>query len=41
MLGQYFNNAYFPQMSDEQAIPVAADLLKSDSPSKTKESALV
>jgi starch phosphorylase len=26
MLGQYFNNAYFPQMTDEQAIPVAFDL---------------
>jgi starch phosphorylase len=26
MLGQYFNNAYFPQITDEQAIPVAFDL---------------
>jgi starch phosphorylase len=26
MLGQYFANAYFPQISEEQAIPVAADL---------------
>ncbi len=41
MLGQYFNNAYFPQMSEEQAIPVASDLLKSENPSKIKESALV
>ena len=41
MLGQYFNNAYFPQMSEEQAIPIASDLLESDKPSKVKESALV
>jgi len=27
MLGQYYNNAYFPQMSEEEAVPVAADLL--------------
>ena len=25
MLGQYFSNAYFPQMSEEQAIPMAVD----------------
>ncbi|MDP9038805.1 MAG: alpha-glucan family phosphorylase [Acidobacteriota bacterium] len=29
MLGQYFNNAYFPQMPAEEAIPVAADLAAS------------
>jgi len=27
MLAQYFNNAYFPQMSEEEAIPLAVDLL--------------
>ena len=27
MLGQYYSNAYFPQMSEEEAVPVAADLL--------------
>ncbi|GAC1419360.1 MAG: alpha-glucan family phosphorylase [Acidobacteriaceae bacterium] len=27
MLGQYFNNAYFPNMPEEEAIPLAADLL--------------
>jgi starch phosphorylase len=26
MLGQYFLNAYFPQMSEEEAIPIAVDL---------------
>jgi starch phosphorylase len=41
MLGQYFNNAYFPQMSDEQAIPIANDLLESVKPSSAKETALV
>jgi len=41
MLGQYFNNAYFPQMSEEQAIPVAVDLLASGTPAAVKESALV
>jgi starch phosphorylase len=30
MLGQYFNNAYFPQMSEEQAIPIAVDLLEDE-----------
>ena len=25
MLGQYFLNAYFPQMPEEEAIPVAVD----------------
>ena len=25
MLGQYFYNAYFPQMSEEEAVPVAID----------------
>jgi starch phosphorylase len=41
MLGQYFNNAYFPQMSEEQAIPLAADLLSPHPVPKLKESALV
>jgi starch phosphorylase len=46
MLGQYFNNAYFPQMSEEQAVPIAVDLLAdrrtSDRRSRSaKESALV
>jgi glycogen phosphorylase len=41
MLGQYFNNAYFPQMSEEQAVPVAVDLLAADDTSSIKESALV
>jgi hypothetical protein len=27
MLGQYFFNAYFPQMSEEEAIPLATDLI--------------
>jgi glycogen phosphorylase len=41
MLGQYFLNAYFPQMSEEQAIPIAADLLSIPDTAKVKESALV
>jgi starch phosphorylase len=41
MLGQYFNNAYFPQMSEEQAVPLAIDILASSKPSAVKESALV
>jgi starch phosphorylase len=42
MLGQYFNNAYFPQMPGEEAVPIAADLLESGAkPSFVKESALV
>jgi starch phosphorylase len=28
MLGQYFYNAYFPQMSEEEAIPMAVDLMQ-------------
>jgi starch phosphorylase len=41
MLGQYFNNAYFPQMSEEQAIPLAVDLLAGEkAASTTKEFAL-
>jgi hypothetical protein len=28
MLAQYFNNAYFPQVPAEEAIPLAADLLQ-------------
>jgi starch phosphorylase len=30
MLGQYFNNAYFPQMSEEEAVPIAVDLLEGE-----------
>jgi starch phosphorylase len=46
MLGQYFANAYFPQMSEEQAVPVAVDLLANRRSSdrrrsSVKESALV
>ena len=48
MLGQYFANAYFPQMSEEQAVPLAVDLLADRRSSRTdrrkpsvKESALV
>jgi starch phosphorylase len=44
MLGQYFNNAYFPQMSEEQAVPLAVDILASSKPAAVKaikESALV
>ena len=42
MLGQYFNNAYFPQMSEEQAVPIAVDLLGGEKSSvAVKESALV
>jgi starch phosphorylase len=46
MLGQYFSNAYFPQMSEEQAVPEAVDLVvdrrSSDRrKSSSKESALV
>jgi starch phosphorylase len=42
MLGQYFNNAYFPQMPEEQAIPVAVDLIESaQASSAVKQSALV
>jgi starch phosphorylase len=41
MLGQYFNNAYFPQMSGEEAVPLAVDLLAGVLPSAVKEAALV
>jgi starch phosphorylase len=41
MLAQYFNNAYFPQMLGEQAIPMAVDLLAGAKPSTIKEAALV
>jgi starch phosphorylase len=46
MLGQYFSNAYFPQMSEEQAVPVAVDVLANRRStdrrkSSVKESALV
>jgi starch phosphorylase len=41
MLGQYFNNAYFPQMPEEEAVPIAVDLLADDKPVSVKESALV
>jgi starch phosphorylase len=43
MLGQYFNNAYFPQMSQEEAIPLAIDLVaeKTSTAAMAKEPALV
>jgi starch phosphorylase len=39
MLGQYFNNAYFPQMSEEQAIPLAVDLKSSAKSAAVRQSA--
>jgi starch phosphorylase len=30
MLGQYFYNAYFPQMSEEEAVPLAVDMLAAE-----------
>jgi hypothetical protein len=27
MLGQYFNNAYFPNVSEEEAVPEMANIL--------------
>jgi starch phosphorylase len=41
MLAQYFNNAYFPQMAEEEAIPLAVDLLAEKKASPLKEAALV
>jgi len=41
MLGQYFYNAYFPQMPEEEAVPLAVDLLVGAKPSAVKEAALV
>jgi len=47
MLGQYFANAYFPQMTEEEAMPVAVDDLLANRRSSdrrkaaAKESALV
>jgi glycogen phosphorylase len=41
MLAQYFNNAYFPQMAEEEAIPIAVDLLAGGKASSIKEAALV
>jgi hypothetical protein len=41
MLAQYFNNAYFPQMAEEQAIPLAVDLLAGKKLVALKEAALV
>jgi starch phosphorylase len=40
MLGQYFYNAYFPQMSEEEAVPIAVDLEASVRASSIKEAAL-
>jgi starch phosphorylase len=40
MLGQYFNNAYFPQMTDEEAIPIAFDEANAKA-AGTKRSVLV
>jgi starch phosphorylase len=36
MLGQYFYNAYFPQMSEEEAIPMAVDQLAAEKSSSTR-----
>ena len=41
MLAQYFNNAYFPQMAEEEAIPLAVDLLAEKKSAPVKEAALV
>jgi starch phosphorylase len=41
MLGQYFNNAYFPQMSEEEAVPLAVDLLADEKAASVKVAALV
>jgi len=30
MLGQYFYNAYFPQMSEEEAVPMAVDMIAAE-----------
>ncbi len=40
MLAQYFNNAYFPQMAEEEAIPLAVDLLAEKKSAPVKEAAL-
>ena len=37
MLGQYFYNAYFPQMSEEEAIPMAVDLMAAAARSSVTE----
>ena len=36
MLGQYFYNAYFPQMSEEEAVPIAVDLIAAEKLSPAK-----
>lgn len=41
MLGQYFYNAYFPQMSEEEAVPIAVDLLAAEKNGAGKAPALV
>jgi starch phosphorylase len=41
MLGQYFYNAYFPQMSEEEAVPVAVDRRAADRRASLKAHVLV
>jgi glycogen phosphorylase len=40
MLGQYFYNAYFPQMPEEEAVPLAVDLLAGADASSRKSAAV-
>jgi glucan phosphorylase len=37
MLGQYFSNAYFPQITPEEAVPLEADLLAAAEESSAAE----
>jgi hypothetical protein len=42
MLGQYFSNAYFPQITPEEAVPLEADLLAAAARSSAaKESKII
>jgi glycogen phosphorylase len=41
MLGQYFYNSYYPQMSEEEAVPIAVDLQAADKKAATKTPVLV
>jgi glycogen phosphorylase len=41
MLGQYFYNSYYPQMSEEEAVPIAVDLQAAEKKSATKTPVLV
>jgi hypothetical protein len=36
MLGQYYSNAYFPQISPEEAVPIDADLQAAAARQSTK-----